>query len=664
MARPAADASRLGLADIGALLAPMPGRAAATTRIAVACALTVLVTAIYGTPEAAISAYIIFFINRADRTTSIVMSVAALILISIIIGLVILLADFSVDDPLRRVVCMAVLSAALLFLTSASKLRPVGAIIAMILGFGLDELGLVPAGEIATRGLLYAWLMVAIPIGVNVVVNLVLGPSPRRLAGNRLAHCLRVAASSLRDPESDGAVLRALLRDGVQPVAGWLKLAKLEGSANAADVVALRRAMTSAMAILLAADVAHRQPGARLPAPMVEPIAATLDAMASMLDAGGYPVEISLTLPEVPGLTLVQDATARELHAAIIGFAESDEAPVASAPVEKPPAKHGGFMDADAFSNRSHVHYALKTTGAAMFCYLLYQQLNWPGIHTCFITCYLVSLGTAAETVEKLTLRLTGCLVGAALGTAALVFVVPSLSSVGGLLLLVFIGTWISAWVAQGSPRIAYAGFQIAFAFYLCVIQGPAPGFDLTIARDRVIGIIVGNLAVYLVFTRVWPISIAGRIETALAELVDHWQTLVRAPQADTRRQHAATALALHANITQDLILARYEPASVGPGHDWVDDHRQRLRRLDTIVGPVFLLAERFPGDPAVAERLRALRAADTAAPPASASEFVAPQGQDALTRQALLALVDKRLNEPDTDAADTAQPSPIHAPS
>ena len=58
-----------------------------------------------------------------------------------------------------------------------------------------------------------------------------------------------------------------------------------------------------------------------------------------------------------------------------------------------------------------------------MFCYCLYVLLDWPGIHTCFITCYIVALGTAAEAVEKLTLRMLGCLLGAAAGIAAIVFV-------------------------------------------------------------------------------------------------------------------------------------------------------------------------------------------------------------------------------------------------
>ncbi|MEM5431274.1 FUSC family protein [Cupriavidus oxalaticus] len=653
MAQPAADRPRLRLADIRALLAPLPGRPAAATRIAVAGTLTVLVTSIYGTPEAAISAYVVFFVNRADRTSSIVMSVAALVLVSLVIGMVMWLADFSIDDPLRRVACMAVVSAALLFLTSASKLRPVGAIMGMIVGFALDELGLVPAGEVATRGLLYAWLMVAIPLGVNVVVNLLLGPSPRRLATDRLAHCLRTAARSMREPDGEPDALQAVLRDGVRPVAGWLKLAKLEGSLRADDLPALRQATSSTMAILLAADVARRQSGAQLPEAVAAPIAAKLDAMAAMLEAGGYPVDIALAVPGIEDLAPVQRAVATELIGAIQRYAE----PAEPTPPEAADTAHGGFLLADAFSNPDHVRYALKTTGAAMFCYLLYQQLNWPGIHTCFITCYLVSLGTAAETVEKLALRLAGCLVGAAIGTVALVYIVPSLASVGGLMLLVFAGTWISAWVAQGSPRIAYAGFQVAFAFYLCVIQGAGPGFDLTIARDRVIGVMLGNLVVFLVFTRIWPVSIAGRIEAALATLVGQWQQLIAARQPDTRRRHATAAMALHGEIAQDLVLAHYEPASIGAGRDWVDDRRARLAVLDAIAGPVFLLAERFPGDPEIARRLQQLRTADLSQPMPQACG-----SDDTETRNALLAIVDRRLAALRAGSPDPTSSSTIHA--
>ncbi|MBN3790219.1 FUSC family protein, partial [Burkholderia sp. Ac-20353] len=199
MARPAADDIRApGPREILRLLAPFPGRAAIATRVALICALTALVTSAYGTPEAALSAYVVFFLIRPDRVTSVVLATALLLVITIVIGLVLGVALFSIDYPVLRVACMAVLSVGLLYLTSASKLRPIGAILAMIVGYGLDELGLAPVGEAATRALLYVWLVIAIPVGIAIVVHLLIAPSPRRLAGAALAKRLRLAARQLR----------------------------------------------------------------------------------------------------------------------------------------------------------------------------------------------------------------------------------------------------------------------------------------------------------------------------------------------------------------------------------------------------------------------------------------------------------------------------------
>ena len=182
--------------------------------------------------------------------------------------------------------------------------------------------------------------------------------------------------------------------------------------------------------------------------------------------------------------------------------------------------KTGGFFANDAFTNSDHVHYALKTTAAAMFCYVLYSLLDWPGIHTSFITCYIVSLSTTAETVEKLTLRILGCLVGAAAGIGAIVFLVPSVTSIDALMAIIFVGAYAAGYVAGGSPRVSYAGLQFAFAFFLSVVQGSAPAFDMTIARDRVIEILLGNFVVYVLFTNLWPVSVARRIDPAIGALL------------------------------------------------------------------------------------------------------------------------------------------------
>ncbi|MDF3100328.1 FUSC family protein [Burkholderia sp. BCCIQ04A] len=671
MAQPAADVRSPGPREVLRLLAPFPGRAAMAVRVALICALVVLVTSGYGTPEAAISAYVVFFLNRADRVTSAVLAVAMLLLVTLVIALVIGVAIFSIEYSVLRVACMAVLSVGLLYLTSASKLRPVGAILAMIVGFGLDELGLAPVGEAATRALLYAWLMVAIPVGVAIVVNLLIAPSPRKLAHAQLAKRLRLAARRLRGDGGARDAFDASLREGDKQLLTWLKLSKFEGSSPSADVVALRQAVATSTALLVAVALADREPAARLPDAFATPIAATLDEMAAILEQGGYPVDVTLALPAPGALPPLARVVAADLHIAITQFAQppATDAPAVSAPstdtaADKPaepaapPAPRGGFFLPDARTNPDHVRYALKTTAAAMFCYLLYSQLDWSGIHTCFITCYMVSLGSTAETVEKLTLRIAGCIVGALIGTAALVFVVPSLSSIGELMALVFAGAWLSAWVAFGSPRIAYAGFQVAFAFFLCVIQGAGPGFDLTLARDRTIGILLGNVVVYLVFTRIWPVSIGKQIDSAFAALLDQWRRIAQIAQPAERRALAAEAFARHGAISQELGLIHYEPSWVRPAAAWLATRRRALAELGALEGPLFLLAERKPGDAAIGEQLARVTAPgdDETAPRANAPAAPSSTAHTDPARDALLNLIDTRLAHI-ADAARQATP-------
>src|SRR5215471_16647985 len=86
------------------LLAPNPERLEFATRLALSCSLTTLVTEIYQTPFAALTAYLPFFFNRPERTVSLILSVAFTLIIGVIIALVFLVADVVVDDPMSRVI--------------------------------------------------------------------------------------------------------------------------------------------------------------------------------------------------------------------------------------------------------------------------------------------------------------------------------------------------------------------------------------------------------------------------------------------------------------------------------------------------------------------------------------------------------------------------------
>jgi uncharacterized membrane protein YccC len=167
--------------------------------------------------------------------------------------------------------------------------------------------------------------------------------------------------------------------------------------------------------------------------------------------------------------------------------------------------KPKGLFKPDAFTNPVHVHFALKITFAAMFCYLFYTGIDWTGIHTAFITCIFIALESTEATLYKGALRIIGCVIGGAIALFSIVFLIPHMETIASLVVLVAAVAALAAWVATGSERISYAGLQIAFAFFLSMFQGYAPDTDLDKIRDRVVGILIGIAVTTVIFHYVWP---------------------------------------------------------------------------------------------------------------------------------------------------------------
>jgi multidrug resistance protein MdtO len=632
------------------LLAPDPERLEFTTRLALICTLTTLVAEIYQTPDPALTAYVAFFLNRPERTTSLILSVVLTLVITVLIALTFLVAKLVADDAMWRVISIGVISFVLLFLVSASRLQPIAGTLALIVGYALDLLGTIQTGELATRALLYAWLFVAIPAGVSLLVNLLLAPAPRRTAGHTIAECLELCSAVLRDPgSSDRYELAAKVRDGPGAILEQLRLAGIEKSAAVLDLGALQQAALSSFALMSAVDVLAASPEVELPRAVRTKLADTVEEMARIMRRGGYPADVALELPpEASGPPLAQELVAA-IRDAVTRFAEP------GTPAKAPPKKEGGFLAADAFTNPEHVQFAVKTTAAAVFCYVMYSLLDWPGIHTCFLTCYIVAQSTAAESVEKLSLRLIGCLIGAAAGIAAIVYLVPALTSIGGLMITVLIGAWAAAYVAAGSPRISYAGFQIAFAFFLCVIQGSGPAFDLTVARDRIIGIIIGNLVAFFALVYVWPMSITRRVDPVLATVFRQMAAMVSAKEPRDRQLLASEAQGTLRGIETDLGLAHYEPASIRSSPTWLSA-RQRVVENSQSLNTLLLLSPDASELSGVDAEARLQHLAARVAGPSDTKPGPSAAMQPARGPQTLAAQVNLRLQRlEETLAAGTA---------
>ena len=158
----------------------------------------------------------------------------------------------------------------------------------------------------------------------------------------------------------------------------------------------------------------------------------------------------------------------------------------------------------DTFQNPEYRRFAFAGCLAASTCYVLYNALDWPGIGTtAVLTCIVTALTTVGNSLQAQSLRLAGFVFGGLImGLTAQILILPSIDTVFGFALLFATGTAIAAWFATSSPRLSFFGVQVALAFYFVNLQDSHIETDLTIARDKVAGVLLGVLAMGFLFDR------------------------------------------------------------------------------------------------------------------------------------------------------------------
>jgi len=257
----------------------------------------------------------------------------------------------------------------------------------------------------------------------------------------------------------------------------------------------------------------------------------------------------------------------------------------------------------DAFTNPAHVHFALKVTLAAMFCYIVYEAIDWSGIHTALITCTFIALETTGATLHKGVLRIGGCVIGGALALLTIVFLMPHMETIASLIVVVACASAVAGWVATGNEMISYAGLQLAFAFFYSVFQGYAPDTDLDNVRNRVVGILFGLIVTGIVFAYIWPEHTIDRLRDALRAALRQLARLLEIPRPETSIETGkAEAHALIAETSKSLDQAkRYVELTHFEFEESPDRDRTSLSNLESMLSraeEIFVLAKSLvPGD-------------------------------------------------------------------
>jgi multidrug resistance protein MdtO len=159
------------------------------------------------------------------------------------------------------------------------------------------------------------------------------------------------------------------------------------------------------------------------------------------------------------------------------------------------------ILKPDAFRNPEHLNFALRGCLASTLCYFLFNAIFWPGLNTSLFTCVVTAVTSIGSSRQKQLMRFSGALLGGVvLGIGSQVLILPMLDTIAGFTLMFAAVTVVAAWFLTSSPRLSYFGNQLALAFYLIQLRGPSPQTNLAIARDNIMGILLGLLMMWLVF--------------------------------------------------------------------------------------------------------------------------------------------------------------------
>jgi multidrug resistance protein MdtO len=531
-------------------LRPTPGRLADSVRIVAAVLIVVGIAETFRLPDIALSAYIVLFLSHREAVSTVLSAVISGIAAVAAIVATIAIFMLSLSEPALRIPLMVIATFAAGFLARTATLGPVfftgGFIIVYGLTFGDELLGLalqpatsgnaaqlqapeivfVSPEEALVQTLLWMSVAAATPLAVLIAANLLTGRDPARVLRGALAERLATAARFCAREAREKGAEQELEAQAFEGTVGLRKLHSLAGFVS-------RRRRVTVPSVSLIDEIG------RLGLLLLAWARLGDDAREALAPASAFCRSAERTVGTGEALhaeapAIVASGAAQPLAEAIshtlLMIADSLVQPspaAAPAKARKAAQSPRRLLAADAFSNPEHVRFALKLTLAVMTCYFIQSLVDWPSIGTCIPTCFMVALGTVGETLHKATLRIVGALIGAGLGLGAILLLMPLMTSLGDLFLLLAPVTLLAAWVGCGSDRIAYAGVQIGLAFYLIVLHGTGPTVDMYTARDRVIGILLGNIVIFVIFSTIWPVSVANVVRTSVAKALAQLAALV-----------------------------------------------------------------------------------------------------------------------------------------
>ena len=519
-------------------LAPFPGRGGIVARMVIASTLMMLITMVFRLPYGAYGAMYVFQLSRESQRATIQSARTIVVAFGAAAGFALLGALLVLGDPGLRLLWVVVTLFIMFYGASALANYTAAMRFGYLLAIVIPLFDRHISGEAKIEGTLWVVFVLILATGIALWVELLLvnftqradliGLLERRLAAvedmlESLAHGQPIDARE-RKLAHFSALGTSRLRNILQRSPYSRHYREQMGA-----VVGLVGTLID-LAAELKHDVSFRE--------RVETLAANVGRIRAALLNGRVP-------PAVPvkynGTASVSDVTLRlermESTVSLIAEMLTAQQSLSSYQLQESREEQASsFMVADALSNPEHLRFALKGCLAATLCYLTYNIVDWPGISTAVITCFLTAMTTSGASHHKQILRVTGAAAGGLVGVTSQLFVLTQIDSIAGFTVSFIIVTVAAAWFVTCTPRLSYLGIQFAFAYNLVNLQEFTIQTSLTPARDRVAGILLGLSMMWLVFDRLWGAPAAAAMKRSFISMLRLMARFVREPPSGELR--------------------------------------------------------------------------------------------------------------------------------
>jgi multidrug resistance protein MdtO len=229
-------------------------------------------------------------------------------------------------------------------------------------------------------------------------------------------------------------------------------------------------------------------------------------------------------------------------------------------------------------------------------CYFIYNSIDWPGMAVAvMLTCFSTAFSNIGTSRQRQVLRFAGFVVGGiVIGLGTQVFILPYLDSIAGFTILFVLVTALAAWFMTSSPRLSFFGLQLGAVYYVIDMQKFARETALSVARDRVAGVFLGLLIMWLIFDQLWSAPASVEMKRVFTSTLRLLAQFAREPVSTDIRSALRRTSALHDTIGTkfDSVRALADGVLLEFGPSRRDDLalRDRIRRWQPQLRALFIM--------------------------------------------------------------------------